>query len=182
MKKSTMLTFTAGLFIGASSLALAGSDCGSCSYGDKSMASKSAKMDIVATAASTDDFSTLVAAVKAAGLAETLQADGPYTVFAPTNEAFAKLPAGTVENLLKPENKDQLQAILTYHVIPAKVMAKDVTAGEAPTANGDTVEISIKNGLVMIDGATVTQTDIVASNGVIHVIDTVIMPDSPKEG
>lgn len=132
--------------------------------------------DIVDIAAGNDDFSTLVAAVTTAGLVETLKGDGPFTVFAPTNEAFAKLPEGTVETLLKPENKDQLVAILTYHVVPAKVMAKDVTAGEVPTVNGQKATITITDGKVMIDNANVTATDIVGSNGVIHVIDAVIMP------
>ena len=132
--------------------------------------------DIVDIAAGNDDFSTLVAAVTAAGLVETLKGDGPFTVFAPTNEAFAKLPEGTVETLLKPENKDQLVAILTYHVVPAKVMAKDVAAGEVPTVNGEEATITVTDGKVMIENANVTATDIVGTNGVIHVIDAVIMP------
>lgn len=132
--------------------------------------------DLVATAASNEAFSTLVAAVKAAGLVETLQGKGPFTIFAPTNEAFAKLPKGTVETLLKPENKDQLIAILTYHVVPAKVMAADVKAGEAPTVNGKPLKISIKYGSVMVNEAKVITTDVKASNGVIHVIDSVILP------
>jgi len=132
--------------------------------------------DIVDTAASVDDFSTLVAAVKAAGLVETLKGDGPFTVFAPTNEAFADLPEGTVESLLKPENKEKLASILKYHVVPGKVMAKDVTAGEVATANGKKATIAVTDGKVMIDGATVTKTDIACANGVIHIIDAVIMP------
>ncbi len=132
--------------------------------------------DIVAVAAGNDDFSTLVAAVKAAGLVETLQGDGPFTVFAPTNAAFAKLPAGTVENLLKPENKAKLVAILTYHVVSGKVMAADVKPGAVKTVEGSSAMLKAADGKVMIDGATVTATDIAASNGVIHVIDTVIMP------
>lgn len=181
MKNITFLTLSTGLLLGASAVAQAGSDCGSCSY-DKSMAKKEAKQDIVATAAGNEDFSTLVAAVQAAGLVETLQGDGPYTVFAPTNEAFAKLPVGTVENLLKPENKQQLQAVLTYHVVPGKIMAADVKPGEVATANGDTFTVSMQDGKVMIDNATIVATDITTSNGVIHVIDTVILPDAPKEG
>jgi len=132
---------------------------------------------VVEIAASLDDFSTLVAAVKAAGLAETLSGEGPFTIFAPTNEAFAALPEGTVEMLLKPENKEKLVSILTYHVVPAKVMAADVAAGEVPTVNGDTITVSVKDGTVMVDKATVVKTDVVGKNGVIHVIDAVIMPN-----
>ncbi len=136
------------------------------------------KKDIVDVAASNDDFSTLVAAVQAAGLVDTLKGEGPFTVFAPTNEAFAKLPDGTVEMLLKPENKDKLVAILTYHVVAGKVMAADVVKlSEAKTVQGGTVMIKVMDGTVMVDNATVTATDIKASNGVIHVIDTVIMPE-----
>lgn len=131
---------------------------------------------VVDVAAGNPDFSTLVTAVKAAGLAETLSGAGPFTVFAPTNEAFAKLPAGTVENLLKPENKDQLVAVLTYHVVPGKVLAADVVKlTSAKTVNGKEVKIDTSNG-VKVDNATVTATDVDASNGVIHVIDTVILP------
>lgn len=132
---------------------------------------------IVEVAAANADFETLVAAVKAAGLAETLSGEGPFTVFAPTDAAFAKLPAGTVENLLKPENKDQLVALLTYHVVSGKVMAADVVGlDNATTVNGAIADITVKGSTVMVDEATVTATDIKASNGVIHVIDTVIMP------
>jgi uncharacterized surface protein with fasciclin (FAS1) repeats len=132
---------------------------------------------IVEIAAGNEDFSTLVAAVKAAGLAETLSGEGPFTVFAPTNEAFAKLPAGTVETLLKPENKEKLVAILTYHVVAGKVMAADVKAGKVATVNGKEATIAVKDGAVMVDGATVVKTDIACSNGVIHVIDSVILPE-----
>jgi len=136
------------------------------------------KKDIVDVAASNDDFSTLVAAVKAAGLVDTLKGEGPFTVLAPTNAAFAKLPEGTVENLLKPENKDQLTAILTYHVIPGNNPASTVvTLNSAPTVNGQSVSISVDNGTVSINNATVTATDVEASNGVIHVIDTVLIPE-----
>lgn len=133
------------------------------------------KMDIVETAVAAGNFTTLVAAVKAAGLVETLQGEGPFTVFAPTDEAFAKLPEGTVEALLK--DKAKLTAILTYHVVAGKVMAADaVKLTEAKTVNGQSFKIvSDKNG-VMIDNAKVVATDIVATNGVIHVIDTVILP------
>lgn len=132
--------------------------------------------DIVDTAASLDTFSTLVAAVKAGGLVETLKGEGPFTVFAPTNEAFAKLPEGTVENLLKPENKDQLVAVLTYHVVSGKVMSADVAAGKVPTVNGQEAEITVADGNVAIDGANVVKVDVETSNGVIHVIDSVILP------
>lgn len=135
------------------------------------------KMDIVDTAVGAGSFNTLVAAVQAAGLADTLKGEGPFTVFAPTDDAFAKLPAGTVEDLLKPENKDKLAAILTYHVVSGKVMAKDVmTMKEAKTVNGGMVMISMDADIVMIDNAKVVQADVECSNGVIHVIDTVIMP------
>jgi len=138
-------------------------------------ASISAKT-IVEIAAGSPDHTTLVAAVKAAGLAETLSGPGPFTVFAPTNAAFAKLPAGTVESLLKPENKAKLVAILTYHVVPAKVLAADVKSGNAPTVNGKPVVIEADASGVTVGGAKVTATDLVGSNGVIHVIDTVILP------
>ncbi len=146
------------------------------SYAAKEKSAMTEKKDIVDTAASVADFSTLVAAVKAAGLVDTLKGTGPFTVFAPTNEAFAALPAGTVEMLLKPENKAKLTAILTYHVVAGKVMAADVKAGEVTTVQGSKAMIKVDEGKVMIDGANVTKTDIVTSNGVIHVIDKVIMP------
>jgi uncharacterized surface protein with fasciclin (FAS1) repeats len=137
--------------------------------------SKSA--DIVDTAVSAGDFNTLVAAVQAADLVDTLKGEGPFTVFAPTDAAFAKLPAGTLEALLKPENKEKLQAILLYHVVPGKVMAAEVVGmNSAKTAGGQSVSISQKDGGVYVDNAKVVKTDIVCSNGVIHVIDTVIMP------
>ncbi|MCZ7637956.1 MAG: fasciclin domain-containing protein [Verrucomicrobia bacterium] len=134
--------------------------------------------NIVALASGSEQFKTLVAAVKAAGLVETLSGEGPFTVFAPTDEAFAKLPAGTVENLLKPENRDKLVAVLKYHVVPGKVMAADVKPGQAKTAQGQKVEIKVKEGAVMVDNARVTKADLVANNGVIHVIDAVILPRS----
>lgn len=139
-------------------------------------ATDTSQQSLVAIAAGNKSFSTLVAAVKAAGLVEALNGDGPFTIFAPTNEAFAKLPAGTVESLLKPENKDKLAKILMYHVIPAKVMAADVKTGEAKTLQGSTLEIKVADGTVMVDKAKVIKTDIVGSNGVIHVIDSVILP------
>jgi uncharacterized surface protein with fasciclin (FAS1) repeats len=135
-----------------------------------------AEQDVVATLVAQPNFKTLVAAVGAAGLVETLQGAGPFTIFAPTDAAFAALPAGTVEELLKPENKAQLVAVLTYHVVAGKVMAKDVAPGEVPTVNGAKATIAVKYGKVMIDGATVTATDLAAKNGVIHTIDAVILP------
>ena len=140
------------------------------------LASQASAKTIVDIAAGSPDHTTLVAAVKAAGLAETLSGDGPFTVFAPTNAAFAKLPAGTVESLLKPENKAKLVSILTYHVVPAKVMAADVKSGDAPTVNGKQLTIKADGKGVMVNKAKVTATDLVGSNGVIHVVDTVIMP------
>ena len=135
------------------------------------------KKDIVDTAVEAGSFETLVAAVQAAGLVETLKGDGPFTVFAPTDEAFAALPDGTVESLLLPENKDQLTAILTYHVVPGKVMSGDLTDDmSAATVNGAEVMIDLDNG-VMVEEATVVSADIETSNGVIHVIDKVILPE-----
>jgi uncharacterized surface protein with fasciclin (FAS1) repeats len=137
----------------------------------------SAEMDIVDTAVSTKMFNTLVAAVQAAGLVDTLKGDGPFTVLAPTDAAFAKLPEGTVENLLKPENKDMLVKILTYHVISGKVEAADVVKlKSAKTVQGSNIKIKVKKGNVMINKSKVIKTDVQASNGVIHVIDTVLMP------
>jgi len=134
--------------------------------------------DIVDTAAGAGQFNTLVAAVKAAGLVDTLKGDGPFTVFAPTDEAFAKLPAGTVEDLLKPENKDKLVAILTYHVVPGKIMSGDIAGKETEvkTVQGDMLDVNAKDG-VMVDKAKVVKADIPATNGVIHVIDSVVMPN-----
>ncbi len=135
------------------------------------------KKDIVDTAVAAGDFKTLAAALQAAGLVDTLKGPGPFTVFAPTDEAFAKLPAGTVDGLLKPENKQKLISILTYHVVAGDVMAKDVVKlHEAKTVNGQDVKIMVEGGNVMVDNATVTKTDIQCTNGVIHVIDTVLMP------
>ncbi|MFT5599096.1 MAG: putative surface protein with fasciclin (FAS1) repeats, partial [Chitinophagales bacterium] len=134
--------------------------------------------DIVDTAVSAGNFTTLVAAVQAAGLVDTLKSEGPFTVFAPTDAAFAALPAGTVENLLKPENKDQLIAVLTYHVIPGKVMSGDIAGKrlEVKTVQGSMVDVNATDG-VMVDGATVVAADIETINGVIHVIDQVILPN-----
>jgi uncharacterized surface protein with fasciclin (FAS1) repeats len=133
--------------------------------------------DIVDTAVAAGSFNTLVAAVKAAGLVETLKSPGPFTVFAPTDEAFAKLPAGTVEALLK--DPEKLKKILTYHVVAGKVMAADVVKlKSAKTVEGSTAKITVKDGKVWVDKATVVKTDIATDNGVIHVIDSVIMPKS----
>ncbi len=138
-----------------------------------------AQMDIVETAVAAGSFNTLVAAVNAAGLTETLKGEGPLTVFAPTDEAFAKLPPGTVDMLLKPENKDKLVAILTYHVVPGKVTSEEVVKlTEAESVSGEKIEIKTADGKVMVDGATVIKADVMAKNGVIHVIDTVMMPPS----
>ena len=132
--------------------------------------------DIVDTAVGAGSFTTLVAAVQAAGLVETLKGPGPFTVFAPTDAAFAALPAGTVEDLLKPENKDKLAAILTYHVVPGKVMSTDLTEGmKAATVQGGEVTITLDGG-AKVNGAVISAADVAASNGVIHVIDSVILP------
>jgi uncharacterized surface protein with fasciclin (FAS1) repeats len=158
MFRTTVLSFTAAAALATSAFA--------------------ADMDIVETAAAAGDFGTLLAAAEAAGLVETLKSDGPFTVFAPTDAAFAALPEGTVADLLKPENKEMLASILTYHVIAGKIMSTDLADDmEAATVNGDTVMIDLDNG-VMVDGANVTTADIETSNGVIHVIDAVIMPGS----
>jgi uncharacterized surface protein with fasciclin (FAS1) repeats len=133
--------------------------------------------DIVDTAVGAGQFKTLAAALQAAGLVDTLKGAGPFTVFAPTDEAFAKLPKGTVEDLLKPENKAKLTAILTYHVVPGRVMAADVVkVKEAKTVQGGAIKVNATGGKVMVDAATVVKTDIAASNGVIHVVDSVLMP------
>ncbi|MCC0065245.1 MAG: fasciclin domain-containing protein [Defluviimonas sp.] len=135
-----------------------------------------AKSDIVDTAVAAGDFTTLVAAVEAAGLVDTLKGEGPFTVFAPTDAAFAALPEGTVESLLKPENKDQLVSILTYHVVPGAVMSSDLTEGmTAATVQGADVTFTLEGG-AKVNDANITTADIAASNGVIHVIDKVIMP------
>lgn len=133
--------------------------------------------NIVENAANSTDHTTLVAAVKAADLAGTLSGAGPFTVFAPTNEAFNKLPAGTVDNLVKPENKEKLTSILTYHVVPGALKAADLTDGQKlKTVEGEELTVSVKDGKVMINGANVTIADVVSSNGVTHVIDAVLMP------
>jgi uncharacterized surface protein with fasciclin (FAS1) repeats len=133
--------------------------------------------DIVDTAVAAGTFNTLAKALQAAGLVDTLRGKGPFTVFAPTDSAFAKLPAGTLDSLLKPENKQKLQRLLTYHVVPGKVMAADVVKlNQAKAVSGDTIAVAAKGGSVTVDAARVTQADVPASNGVIHVIDAVILP------
>lgn len=140
-------------------------------------AAGSGKKDIVETAVAAGSFNTLVAALQAAGLAETLKGKGPFTVFAPTDEAFAKLPAGTVGSLLKPENKEKLKAILLYHVVSGEVAAAQVVKlNSAKTINGQNVQIMVNDGNVMVNDASVVKADVMASNGVIHVIDTVLLP------
>jgi len=163
MKITHIITLTA-LMASAAPLSVAAADA------------KPAPGDIVAVASGAGSFNTLVAAVKAAGLVETLQGKGPFTVFAPTDEAFAKLPPGTVESLLKPENKEKLVAILTYHVVPGKVMAADVKTMKVKTVNGKELSLVVAGGKVTVDNAKVVATDVPASNGVIHVIDTVVLP------
>jgi uncharacterized surface protein with fasciclin (FAS1) repeats len=147
------------------------------SFGTAAKAEAPAK-DIVETAVAAGNFKTLAAALKAADLVDALKGDGPFTVFAPTDEAFAKLPKGTVESLLKPENKQKLVSILKYHVVPGKVTAKDVVKlSEAKTLEGSSVKITASGGKVTVDEANVVKADVEASNGVIHVIDAVILPE-----
>lgn len=176
MKKHTILTAAALAALVSLSPSLRGGD-----YATSENAATStcaAGRDIVAVASGAENFKTLLAAVKAAGLVETLQGRGPFTVFAPTDEAFAKLPAGTVESLLKPENKDKLAAILKYHVLPGRVLAADVKTMEAKTALGQSVKLKVSDAGVTVDNAKVIKTDLLAENGVIHVIDSVILPKS----
>jgi uncharacterized surface protein with fasciclin (FAS1) repeats len=137
--------------------------------------------DIVETAMAAGSFNTLAKALQAADLVDTLKGQGPFTVFAPTDEAFAKLPAGTLNDLLKPENKQKLQRILSYHVVPGRVSSTDVVKlRTAKAVSGDTIDIKTNDGAVMVDSARVVKTDVQASNGVIHVIDSVILPDDAK--
>lgn len=173
MKRALIAT---ALFVSVALVATpAAAHCGAC--GTDAAHDHATKANIVDTAANAGDINTLVAAVKAAGLVDTLTAKGPYTVFAPTDEAFAKLPAGTVDNLLA--NPDKLREILLYHVVPGKVTANDVVKlSKATTAEGSDVKIKVANGVVKVDNANVVATDIETSNGIIHVIDTVILPTS----
>jgi len=163
----------------ANTLLLAGSIAALLATGTfgASVSAEAGKKDIVDTAVAAGSFKTLTAALQAAGLVETLKGKGPFTVFAPTDAAFAKLPAGTIDDLLKPENKAKLVAILTYHVVPGQVMASQAAAlPSATTVNGASLTIHAMGGSVMVDNATVTTADIACSNGVIHVIDTVVLP------
>ncbi len=144
-------------------------------------ASLMAKDDIVDTAVKSGAFKTLAAAVTEAGLIDTLKGEGPFTVFAPTDDAFAKLPEGTVESLLKPENREKLVAILTYHVVPGRVLAKDaLNAENAATVQGDSLAFRLESGTLRVNDSTVVQNDVECSNGVIHVIDSVLLPPEPK--
>lgn len=159
------MTFCLLMFCGVASTIWAADEC-------------KKEKDIVDTAVAADGFHTLVTAVKAADLAGTLKSKGPFTVFAPTDAAFSKLPKGTLEQLLKPENKDKLAGILTYHVVPGKVMAADVVKlKEAKTVQGTAVKIEVVDGAVHINDAKVVHADIPCTNGVIHVIDTVLLPE-----
>lgn len=171
-----------GILLAACGTSSVASTAGSASTPQATMM-PAASQNIVQIAAGNSDFSTLVAAVKAAGLVDTLSGPGPFTVFAPTNAAFAALPAGTLDTLLKPENKGTLTKILTYHVVSGSVYEKDVKAGDVMTVNGAKFTVSIANGSVFItDGkgnkAKIVKTDIAASNGVIHVMDAVLIPAS----
>lgn len=163
MNRKTLITLFAGMLVATSAFAAPATD--------------GAKHDIIDTAVAAGSFKTLAAALGAAGLIDTLKGAGPFTVFAPTDEAFAKLPAGTVESLLKPENKAKLTAILTYHVVPGKVMAKQaMKLKAAKTVNGKELKLKVVGGSLMVDGAKVAKADIGATNGVIHVIDSVVLP------
>ncbi|MAE52206.1 MAG: hypothetical protein CMH27_10385 [Micavibrio sp.] len=174
MFKNILMTTVALGMIGASGAAIANDH-----KDHKDKAAYADKVDIVATASANDDFSTLVAAVQAADLVTALKGDGPFTVFAPTNAAFDALPDGTVADLLKPENKDKLQAILTYHVVPGKIKAADIADGttEVKTLQGTTLNVTKTADGVTVDNANVTSTDIKTSNGIIHVIDAVVLPE-----
>jgi uncharacterized surface protein with fasciclin (FAS1) repeats len=177
MKRVLTLTVAALALVGGSAFAMTSFD----HHGDKTKkATYEKKADIVDTAVNAGSFNTLVAAVQAAGLEETLRGDGPFTVFAPTDEAFAALPAGTVDTLLLPENKDQLVAILTYHVVPGKIKSTDLSDGQtAATVNGNELTVSLANG-VSINSSNVVTADVKASNGIIHVIDAVLLPPAAE--
>jgi uncharacterized surface protein with fasciclin (FAS1) repeats len=183
MKRFTLFLLLASLFLGACNNAGNTGENTEEESTEEEMAAEenmteTEAPDIVALASDTESLSTLVAAVQAADLVETLQGDGPFTVFAPTNAAFDALPEGTLDNLLKPENKDQLTAILTYHVVPAEVRSGDLSDGmTAATVNGAEITVSLDGG-VMINDANVTTADVEASNGVVHIIDKVILPPS----
>jgi uncharacterized surface protein with fasciclin (FAS1) repeats len=174
-------SFTALAVVGALALAACGDDSNDNGTTDQTSpaadtgTNDGAPGDIVSVASTTDGFSTLVAAVQAAGLVDTLQGDGPFTVFAPTDEAFAALPDGLLDTLLLPENQETLQRILTYHVVAGEVRSGDITPGEVETVEGSSVTVDTADG-VTVDGANVIAADVDASNGVIHVIDAVILP------
>jgi uncharacterized surface protein with fasciclin (FAS1) repeats len=171
MKKLFLTTFTALIMSAFVFMTLGSVQSSSCGCGGS-------HKDIVETAVGAGSFNTLVTAVKAADLVDTLKGKGPFTVFAPTDAAFAKLPAGTLDDLLKPQNKAKLQAILTYHVVPGKVMAADVVKLKtAKTVEGQDLKIKVNGSTVTVDNAKVVTTDIACSNGVIHVIDTVVLPN-----
>jgi transforming growth factor-beta-induced protein len=178
MKQSKLMIWVAAVSMTCAALASPAAAGTAKTHSTKDAVAAKAKVtDIVSTAVAAGDFKTLAAALQAAGLVETLQGKGPFTVFAPTDAAFAKLPAGTVEELLKPENKQKLTSILTYHVVAGKVMAKDVVGmTSAKTVNGQSLTVVAKDGKVSIDGATVIKADINCSNGVIHVIYSVVLP------
>jgi len=172
-KQETTTTDTTSMMMGDDKMSKMDEEPGVMVGGAKMVASK----NIVENAAGSADHTTLVAAVKAAGLAETLSGTGPFTVFAPTNDAFGKLPAGTVDNLLKPEMKNDLTKVLTFHVVPGALKAADLTDGQKlKTVQGQELQVSVKDGKVMINGANVTIADVVSSNGVTHVIDGVMLP------
>jgi len=180
MKKFLMLASVCTIIGGSvlASNAMAG-DHGDHSYGDKAKSEKMYDKDIVDTAIGNESFTTLVSALQAAGLVDALKAEGPFTVFAPTNEAFAALPEGTLDSLLQEENIEQLQSILTFHVVPGKIKAADIADGttEAPTLQGGSLTVVKTADGVTVNGANVTSTDIKTSNGVIHVIDSVVLPE-----
>lgn len=171
---SKKLIIITGIVLTSFSLAYAGYSC----CGDKGDSAYSKnKADIIDTAVAAGQFKTLAAALEAAELLEVLRGEGPFTVFAPSDKAFAALPEGTLENLLKPENKDTLKTILTYHVLPAKVKSKDVSSGEVKTVNSQLLTIEVSEGGVTVNEANVIEVDVWASNGVIHVIDKVLLPE-----
>jgi len=177
MKSLVVVGLVGAMSVVAAVDAVAGKRCSVATEASSTYAYESAAKDIVDTAVAAGKFKTLAAALQAAGLVETLKGHGPFTVFAPTDEAFKKLPAGTVEELLKPENKGKLTKILTYHVVAGKVAAADVVKlSRAKTVEGSEVKIQVSDGKVMVDNAHVIATDIAASNGIIHVIDAVILP------
>lgn len=178
MNSSRVKALSFSLVIALTLSTLVVTSCSKMGMGEKSdRMTASERMDIVDTAVSAGSFNTLAAALTEAGLVDTLKGPGPFTVFAPTDEAFSKLPAGTLDNLLKPENRDKLVSILTYHVVSGEVTSDQVVEMEsATTINGKDISIKVRDGNVMVDNAKVVKADVMASNGVIHVIDEVILP------